>query len=58
MSYEELCYTLQQPGLPAHLSPVSPMVFAAQEKARREREIGLVQAQFLVWLAEQYRREG
>ena len=51
MTYEDICLAYRQPGSSAPLAGVSPMVRDAQARAAREREIGLGQAQFLVWLA-------
>jgi hypothetical protein len=51
MTYEDVCLAYNQPGTPAPLAGLSAMVRDAQARAAREREIGLGQAQFLVWLA-------
>jgi hypothetical protein len=48
MTYQDVCLAYSQPGTPAPLAGLSGLVLDAQARAAREREIGLVQAQFLV----------
>jgi hypothetical protein len=56
MTYQDVCLAYSQPGTPAPLAGLSGLVLDAQARAAREREIGLGQAQFLVWLAWQRRK--
>ena len=57
MTYEEQCRAFGQPGIPAHLAPLSGMVLETQQRRECERQIAEGQARILVWLAAQRREE-